>query len=178
MSPSPARRPASVLAALALCAAAAAGCQQTAPSRLALNPSRPIGPYSGGIVAGPTLFASGQIGVDPRTNEIVEGGTPAQVKQALVNVGAVLRSGNLDYRDVVSATVYLADMADYDVMNKVYAGFFREPYPARTTVAVKDLPRGAKVEISVIAVAGGAAGLKASTATPTSREDIYPDFAD
>lgn len=163
---------------LAMALAVAAGCQQAAPSRLALNPTRPIGPYSGGVLAGKTLYASGQVGLDPKTGELVAGGTASEVNQALVNVGAILRSANFDYRDVVTATVYLADMADYDTMNKIYAGFFREPYPARTTVAVKELPRGARVEISVVAVEGGAAGFKSSTAVKTSREDIHPSFSD
>lgn len=172
-------RPATRLPFLAVALVAlAAGCQQTAPSRLALNPGRPIGPYSGGILAGKTLYSSGQVGVDPKTGELVPGGTAAEVNQALVNLGAVLRSANFDYRDVVSATVYLADMADFDTMNKVYAGFFREPYPARTTVGVKELPRGARVEISVVAVEGGTAGFRSSTAERSPREDIHPSLSD
>src|SRR5262245_2383442 len=154
------------------------GCQE-APPRMALNPTRSIGPYSSGIATGSTLFSSGLIGLDPKTGEIVKGGIEVEAKQALVNLGAVLRSGNLEYSDVVTATVYLTDINDYDEMNKVYVGFFKEPFPARTAVEVKSLPRGAKFEISVIAVSGGKAGYKANeAASRPDREKSLPAFAD
>jgi len=94
------------------------------------------------------------VGLDPRKNELVEG-VAAQTKQVLANLDAVLAAAGVTLGDVVKTTVYLVDMADFDAMNKAYAQAFGEPFPARSTVAVSALPKGARVEIEVVAVRTG-----------------------
>jgi reactive intermediate/imine deaminase len=111
-----------------------------------------IGPYSQAVAAGDTVYLSGQIGLDPKSGKLVEGGISAETKQVLENIKAVLSAAGSDETQVVSVNVYLTDMNDFAAMNDIYAGFFKEPFPARATVAVKSLPKGAKVEISVVAV--------------------------
>ena len=113
-----------------------------------------IGPYSQAVVAGGLVFASGQIPIDPRTGLFVEGGVREQTEQVLRNVRAVLEAAGSGLDRVVKATVYLADMDDFAEMNEVYAGFFGEGPPARSTVEAARLPRDARVEIDVIALAG------------------------
>lgn len=110
-----------------------------------------IGPYSQAIKVGNLLFASGQIPINPATGTIVEGGIKEQTHQSLTNVKAILEEAGLTLSDVVKTTVFLADMNDFADMNGVYAEFFSEPYPARSAVAVKTLPKGASVEIEVVA---------------------------
>ncbi|MDQ0613828.1 2-iminobutanoate/2-iminopropanoate deaminase [Microbacterium sp. W4I4] len=113
-----------------------------------------IGPYSQGIAAGGTVYVSGQLPIDPRVGAIDNGQTIAeQTALSVQNIEAVLKEAKLDLGDVVSATVYLADMADFAEFNVVYAEYFgTEAAPARATVEVAELPLGAKVEISAIAV--------------------------
>ncbi len=111
-----------------------------------------VGPYSQGIQAGNLVFTAGQIGLDPATGEFVPGGVQAQARRALQNVVAVLEAAGTSYANVVKVTVFLADMGDFKAVNEIYAEFFTEPYPARSAVAVKDLPLGALVEIEAIAV--------------------------
>ena len=113
-----------------------------------------IGPYSQAIEVGNLVYASGQLPVDPATGNFPEGGIKAQTRQSLTNVQAVLRAAGLDMSNVVKTTVFMADMADFADMNSVYAEFFTEPYPARSAVAVKALPKGAQVEIEVVAAKG------------------------
>ncbi len=117
-----------------------------------------LGPYSQAqlLQFGPArfLFTSGQIGLDPRTNELVEG-VAGQTKQALANLDAVLAASGLTLADTIKTTVFLADMADFDAMNKVYTQAFTEPYPARSTVAARGLPKGALVEIELVAARPG-----------------------
>ena len=110
-----------------------------------------IGPYSQAIRVGNLVFTSGQIPIDPATGSFVEGGIKEQTRQSLSNVRAILEEAGLTLANVVKTTVFLADMADFDNMNAVYAEFFTEPFPARSAVAVKTLPKGALVEIEVIA---------------------------
>ena len=110
-----------------------------------------LGPYSQAIVAGGLLFASGQVPIDPATGNFVEGGIKEQTKQSLTNVSNVLAEAGIDLSHVVKTTVFLSDMDNFAAMNEVYASFFSEPYPARSAVAVKTLPKGALVEIEVIA---------------------------
>ena len=110
-----------------------------------------IGPYSQAIEVNGFVFASGQIPIDPATGSFVEGGVQEQTRQALTNAGQILQEAGTDLSHVVKTTVYLADMADFAAMNEVYAQFFSEPYPARSAVAVKDLPKGALVEVEVLA---------------------------
>lgn len=110
-----------------------------------------IGPYSQAIEVNGFVFASGQVPIDPATGSFVEGGVKEQTRQALTNAGQILQEAGTDLSHVVKTTVYLADMADFAAMNEVYAQFFSEPYPARSAVAVKDLPKGALVEVEVLA---------------------------
>ncbi|MDY4408209.1 MAG: RidA family protein [Prevotella sp.] len=110
-----------------------------------------LGPYSQAIVAGGLVFASGQVPIDPATGNFVEGGIKEQTKQSLTNVSNVLAEAGIDLSHVVKTTVFLSDMDNFAAMNEVYASFFSEPYPARSAVAVKTLPKGALVEIEVIA---------------------------
>ena len=110
-----------------------------------------IGPYSQAIQVGNLVFASGQIPIDPATGSFVAGGVKEQARQSLTNVKAILDEAGLTLDNVVKTTVFLADMNDFADVNTVYAEFFAEPYPARSAVAVKTLPKGALVEIEVIA---------------------------
>jgi len=110
-----------------------------------------IGPYSQAIYVGNLVFTSGQIPIDPATGTIVEGGIKEQTRQSLTNVKAILEGAGLSMDNVVKTTVFMADMNDFAEMNSVYAEFFEEPYPARSAVAVKTLPKGALVEIEVVA---------------------------
>ena len=111
-----------------------------------------IGPYSQAIEANGMVFASGQIPIDPSTGNIVEGGIEQQTHQSLRNVKAVLEAAGTDLAHVVKTTVFLSSITDFATMNEVYAQYFSQPFPARSAVAVKDLPKGALVEIEVVAV--------------------------
>ena len=110
-----------------------------------------IGPYSQAIQVGNLVFTSGQIPIDPATGVFVEGGVKEQTRQSLLNVKAILEEAGLTMGDVMKTTVFMADMNDFADMNAVYAEFFTEPYPVRSAVAVKTLPKGALVEIEVVA---------------------------
>ena len=112
-----------------------------------------IGPYSQAIRVGNLVYTSGQIPIDPATGVFVAGGIKEQTRQSLTNVRAILEEAGLAMSDVVKTTVFMADMNDFAEMNAVYAEFFAEPYPARSAVAVKTLPKGALVEIEVVAEA-------------------------
>ena len=110
-----------------------------------------IGPYSQAIRVGNLIYTSGQIPINPATGQFVEGGIKEQTRQSLTNVQAILQEAGLTMSHVVKTTVFLADMNDFADMNAVYAEFFTEPFPARSAVAVKTLPKGALVEIEVVA---------------------------
>ena len=110
-----------------------------------------IGPYSQAVVTNGFLFSAGQVALDPATGELVTGGIAEQTARALENLGAVLAGANTDFSRVVKTTVFLIDMADFASMNEVYGRVFGSHRPARSTVAVAALPRGARVEIEVIA---------------------------
>lgn len=128
----------------------------SAPTRreIIASPNAPaaIGPYSQAILAGNTLYCSGQIAFVPETGELLQGDIEAEAARVLDNLGAVLRAGGMTYDNVVTCTVYLADMNDYGQVNEVYARYFSESPPARAAIEVAALPRGARVEISCIAV--------------------------
>lgn len=111
-----------------------------------------IGPYSQAIEANGMIFASGQIPIDPATGQFVEGGIQEQTRQALTNARNILQAAGTDMENVIKTTVYLSDINNFAAMNEVYAQFFTEPFPARSAVAVKDLPKGALVEIEVLAI--------------------------
>jgi 2-iminobutanoate/2-iminopropanoate deaminase len=110
-----------------------------------------IGPYSQAIQVGNLVYTSGQLPIDPATGNFPEGGIQEQTRQSLLNVQAILAEAGLTMANVVKTTVFMADMNDFAAMNAVYSEFFAEPYPARSAVAVKTLPKGALVEIEVVA---------------------------
>ena len=110
-----------------------------------------IGPYSQAIEVAGLVYTSGQIPIDPATGTFAEGGIKEQTRQSLNNVKAILEAAGLTMSHVVKTTVFMADMQDFADMNSVYAEFFTEPFPARSAVAVKTLPKGALVEIEVVA---------------------------
>jgi 2-iminobutanoate/2-iminopropanoate deaminase len=113
-----------------------------------------IGPYSQAVLAGGFVFASGQIPIDPETGQFVEGGIAEQTEQVLRNVSNLLEAAGTSLARVVKTTVFLADMNDFAAMNDVYARFFGEQPPARSTVQAARLPRDARIEIEVVALAG------------------------
>ncbi|MEI7742473.1 MAG: RidA family protein [Chloroflexota bacterium] len=111
-----------------------------------------IGPYSQAVAMDCLLFCSGQLGLDPASGAIVEGGVEAQAERSLTNLSAVLAAAGSSFADVVKTTIFLVDMGDFAAVNAVYARFMPEPPPARSTVAVAALPKGGLVEIEAIAV--------------------------
>ncbi|MBQ7527518.1 MAG: RidA family protein [Bacteroidaceae bacterium] len=113
-----------------------------------------IGPYSQAIEVAGLVYTPGQIPIDPATGKFVEGGIREQTRQSLLNVKAILEEAGLTLSDVLKTTVFMADMNDFADMNAIYSEFFSEPYPARSAVAVKSLPKGALVEIEVVASRG------------------------
>ncbi len=110
-----------------------------------------IGPYSQAVTAGGFLFSAGQIPLDPASGTMIEGDIATQTERVMTNLGAVLQAAGLDWSDVVKTTVFLLDMADFPQMNEVYARHLGDARPARSTVQVAGLPRGAAVEIEVVA---------------------------
>lgn len=113
-----------------------------------------IGPYSQAIEANGIIFLSGQLPVDPTTGEIVEGGIKEQTAQAFKNIGNVLKEAELNMEHIVKTTVFLADISLFADMNEVYAQYFNGTFPARSAFAVKQLPKGALIEVESIAVRG------------------------
>jgi 2-iminobutanoate/2-iminopropanoate deaminase len=114
----------------------------------------PIGPYSQAIRAGEYLFCSGQVALDPATGELVGTDAPTQARQAMKNVAAVLKAGGTSFANVVKTTIFLVDMSDFAEVNTIYGEAFPQNPPARSTIAVAGLPKGARVEIEVIAHLG------------------------
>jgi 2-iminobutanoate/2-iminopropanoate deaminase len=112
---------------------------------------KPIGPYSQGVISGGFLFLSGQIAIDAGTGQLISGDVSAQTERVLTNLLAVLKEAKMGPENVVKTTVYLADMADFAKMNEVYARFLGKHPPARSTIQAAGLPRGARVEIDIIA---------------------------
>lgn len=110
-----------------------------------------IGPYSQAVRTGNLIFVSGQLPVDPSTGHFAEGGIKELTRQSLLNIQHILEEAGTDMSHVVKTTVFLADMADFAAMNEVYAQFFEAPFPARSAVAIKTLPKNARVEIECIA---------------------------
>lgn len=118
------------------------------------NAPAAIGPYSQAIEVNGFVYASGQLPIDPATGTFPEGGVKEQTRQSLLNVKAILEEAGLALSNVVKTTVYLADMGDFAAMNEVYSQFFAQPFPARSAIAVKALPKGALVEVEVVAARG------------------------
>ena len=114
-----------------------------------------VGPYSQGYWAGELFFSAGQVALDPATGEMVAPDVESQAERVMANLHAVLKEAGLSFAEVVKTTIFLADMADFGAVNEIYARRFDPPYPARSTVAVVTLPKGARVEIEVIARSGG-----------------------
>ena len=119
----------------------------TSPAKAAANP-----PYSEVVKVGQMLFLSGQLGYEPGTRELPEGGIQTETHNALQNIETTLKQHGADLTNVVKVNVYLADIEDYAAMNAVYRGFFTEHFPARTTLAVAGVPRGARLEVECVAV--------------------------
>lgn len=119
---------------------------------LTKNAPEPIGPYNQGIIINNLIFTSGQIGIDPKTQKLVEGGIKEETTQVLRNLREVLIAAGSDLEKVIKVNVYLTDLKDFSEMNSAYQEFFTKNYPARTTVQVAALPKGARIEIDVIAV--------------------------
>lgn len=126
------------------------------PKTIVQSASAPaaIGPYSQAVRAGDFLFLSGQIPLDPATGQMIEGDVAAQTKRVMENLAAVLAAGGVGFDRVVKTTIYLADLGDFTVVNGVYGAHFPENPPARATVQVAALPRGARVEIDAVAYLG------------------------
>lgn len=118
------------------------------------NAPAAIGPYSQAIEVNGFVYASGQLPIDPATGAFPDGGVKEQTRQSLLNVKAILEEAGLVLSNVVKTTVYLADMGDFAAMNEVYSQFFAQPFPARSAIAVKALPKGALVEVEVVAARG------------------------
>ncbi len=126
------------------------------PRRVVESPAAPkaIGPYSQGVVTGGLLFCSGQIPLDPSSGQLVEGDIKVQTRRVLDNLGAVLKAAGAGFEAVVRTTIFLVDLGDFNAVNEVYGGYFQNAPPARVTVQVAALPRGARVEIDAIAAVG------------------------
>lgn len=118
------------------------------------NAPAAIGPYSQAIEVNGFVYASGQLPIDPATGAFPEGEVKEQTRQSLLSVKAILEEAGLALSNVVKTTVYLADMGDFAAMNEVYSQFFAQPFPARSAIAVKALPKGALVEVEVVAARG------------------------
>jgi 2-iminobutanoate/2-iminopropanoate deaminase len=126
-----------------------------------------VGPYSQAVRVGSTVYCAGQIPLDPKSGQIVPGDIGAQTRRVLENIAAVLRAENLAFENIVKTTVFLTNLSDFQTVNEIYGSYFKEEPPARSTVQVPALPKGANVEIEVIAVANGN-GLSGEIATDTS----------
>jgi 2-iminobutanoate/2-iminopropanoate deaminase len=126
-----------------------------------------VGPYSQAVRAGSRVFCAGQIPLDPKSGQIESQDVGEQAKRVLENIGAVLQAAQLSFSHVVKTTVFLTDLADFQTVNEIYAGFFRENPPARSTIQVSALPKGARVEIEAIAIAEDD-GSSGETASDTS----------
>ncbi len=113
---------------------------------------QPIAPYSQGVVANGFLFVAGQVGLDPKTRQLVTGGIEAETVQVIENIKAILKAANLDVTHVVNTTIYLKDISNFAKVNEIYGKYFTADFPARTTVGVANLPGGANIEIAVVAV--------------------------
>lgn len=115
------------------------------------NAPKPVGPYSQAVEAGGFLFCSGQIAIDPKTNEVSKGSVEAQTKMVMENIRGVLTAAGLNFEHVVKTTIYLTSMADFAMVNQVYGSYFAKEPPARSTVEVSGLPKGVQVEVEVLA---------------------------
>ena len=116
---------------------------------------KPVGPYSQAVQAGPFLFCSGQVAIDPKTDQVFTGAVTEQTKQVMSNIEAVLKAADLRFENIVKTTIFLTSMSDFAAVNEVYASYFKQKSPARSTIAVAGLPKGVNVEIEVVAFRPG-----------------------
>ncbi|HEY2627079.1 MAG TPA: RidA family protein [Candidatus Udaeobacter sp.] len=126
-----------------------------------------VGPYSQAVRVGSTVYCAGQIPLDPKSGQIVPGDIGAQTRRVLENIAAVLRAESLAFENIVKTTIFLTNLSDFQTVNEIYGSYFKKEPPARSTVQVPALPKGASVEIEVIAVANGN-GLSGEIAADTS----------
>jgi 2-iminobutanoate/2-iminopropanoate deaminase len=126
-----------------------------------------LGPYSQGVRVGSTIYCAGQIPLDPKSGQIVAGGIEVQTRRVMDNITAILKAEGLTCDNVVKTTIFLADLGDFQTVNEIYGSYFKEAPPARSTVQVAALPKGARVEIETIAVADSG-GSSAEVAADTS----------
>jgi 2-iminobutanoate/2-iminopropanoate deaminase len=119
------------------------------------NAPAALGPYSQAVRVGSTVYCAGQIPLDPKTGQIVSGNIDVQARRVLDNISAILSAEGLSCDDIVKTTIFLTDLADFQTVNEIYAAYFRQTPPARSTVQVAGLPKGARIEIEAIAMAGG-----------------------
>ena len=126
-----------------------------------------VGPYSQAVRVGSTVYCAGQIPLDPKSGQIVPGDIGAQTRRVLENIAAVLRAESLGFENIVKTTIFLTNLNDFQTVNEIYGSYFKKEPPARSTVQVPALPKGANVEIEVIAVANGS-GLSDEIAADTS----------
>ena len=122
-----------------------------------------LGPYSQAVRVGSTIYCAGQIPLDPKSGEIVSGGIDVQTRRVLDNITAVLKAEGLTFDHIVKTTIFLMDLGDFQKMNEIYGSYFKQAPPARSTVQVAGLPKGARVEIEVIAVANASGGVASDT---------------
>ncbi|MEY2480980.1 MAG: 2-iminobutanoate/2-iminopropanoate deaminase [Verrucomicrobiota bacterium] len=127
-----------------------------------------LGPYSQAVRVGSTIYCAGQVPLDPKSGQIVSGGIDAQTRRVLENITAVLKAEGLTFANIVKTTIFLTDLADFQTMNEIYGSYFQQQPPARSTVQVSALPKGAKIEIEVIAVADEDDRSGGKTASDTS----------
>jgi 2-iminobutanoate/2-iminopropanoate deaminase len=113
-----------------------------------------IGPYSQGVRVGSTVYYSGQIPLDPKTGQVVSGGIDVQARRVMENISGLLKAEGLGFENIVKTTIFLADIGDFQTVNEVYGGYFKQAPPARSTVQAGALPKNVRIEIEVIAVAG------------------------
>jgi len=116
------------------------------------NAPQAIGPYSIGVQVGDFIFTAGQLGLDPRTGELVPGGVASETKQAMINIYSILQAGGSGMDKIIKTTIFLRDINDFSKVNEVYSTFFTDNFPARSTMQVGALPKGAAVEIEAIAI--------------------------
>lgn len=122
-----------------------------------------LGPYSQAVRVGSTIYCAGQIPLDPKSGQIVSEDISEQTRRVLQNITAVLKAEGLSFDHIVKTTIFLTDLGDFQTVNEIYGGYFKQAPPARSTVQVAALPKGARVEIEVIAVADNEAGVAADT---------------
>src|SRR5437879_11398867 len=127
-----------------------------------------VGPYSQAVRVGSTIYCAGQIPLDPKSGQIVPGDVGAQTRRVLENIAAVLKAEGLSFQNIVKTTIFLTDLADFQTVNEIYASYFKQAPPARSTVQVPALPKGARIEIEAVAVADESGGATGDVAADTS----------